>query len=81
MLAGLPYLWCSAAPARAADPNRLTDIRHWSAPTYTRIVLDLEQEARFESFTLADPHRIVVDVLAVAPKVPKGLMQLSTTRS
>ena len=77
MLAGLPYLWCSAAPARAADPNRLTDIRYWSAPTYTRIVLDLEQEAKFESFTLADPHRIVVDVLAVAPKVPKGQLVIN----
>ncbi len=77
MLAALSYLWCSAAPARAADPNRLTDIRYWSAPTYTRIVLDLEQEAKFESFTLTNPDRIVVDVIGVAPKVSRELMLIN----
>ena len=51
VLVALPYLWCSAGGARASGANSLTDIRYWSAPTYTRIVLDLQQEAVFKSFT------------------------------
>jgi len=77
MLAALGLLCLSAAPARASQANRLTDIRHWSSPTYTRIVLDLKQEAAFESFTLANPARIVVDVLAVAPQVPRDLLVIN----
>jgi N-acetylmuramoyl-L-alanine amidase len=67
----------SAVAAGASVPNRLTDIRHWSAPTYTRIVLDLKQEAAFESFTLTNPARIVVDVVAVAPQVPRDLLVIN----
>ena len=74
---GAAYLCWSAGICVCIRPNRLTDIRYWSAPTYTRIVLDLEQEATFESFTLTNPDRIVVDVIGVAPKVPRDLMVIN----
>jgi len=67
----------NAAHAHASGRNRLTDIRFWSAPTYTRIVLDLQQEAVFETFTLTGPDRIVVDVLAVEPRVPRDRMTIN----
>ncbi len=77
MLVALPYVWWSAGVARASDANSLTAIRHWSAPTYTRIVLDLKHEAAFKSFTLTNPARIVVDVIEVAPKVPRELLVIN----
>jgi len=77
VLVALPYLWCSAGVARASGANSLTDIRYWSAPTYTRIVLDLQQEATFKSFTLTNPARIVVDVTGVVPKVPRDLLVIN----
>ena len=77
VLVALPYLWCSAGVARASGANSLTDIRYWSAPTYTRIVLDLQQEAAFKSFTLTNPARIVVDVTGVVPKVPRDLLVIN----
>jgi N-acetylmuramoyl-L-alanine amidase len=77
VLAALPYFAWSAGPACASGTNRLTDIRHWSAPTYTRIVLDLHQEAEFKSFTLTNPARIVVDVLGVVPQVPRDLLVIN----
>ena len=77
VLVALPYLWLSAGVARASGTNSLTDIRYWSAPTYTRIVLDLQQEAAFKSFTLTNPARIVVDVTGVAPKVPRDLLVIN----
>jgi len=77
VLAALGLMWSHAASVQASQLNRLSDIRHWSSPTYTRIVLDLAQEAAFESFTLANPARIVVDVLAVAPQVPRDLLVIN----
>jgi len=76
VLAALPCLPCGGA-AYASGTNVLTDIRHWSAPTYTRIVLDLKQEAAFKSFKLNNPARIVVDVSGVVPKVPRDLLVIN----
>lgn len=38
--------------------SRVTGIRHWSSPTYTRVVIDLDRDARYEAdFLPADPER------------------------
>ncbi|SKA62878.1 N-acetylmuramoyl-L-alanine amidase [Desulfobaculum bizertense DSM 18034] len=53
---------------RTTGIARLTDIRHRSGDTYTRVVLDLDREINFEDHTLApDPkhgkmHRLFVDL-------------------
>jgi N-acetylmuramoyl-L-alanine amidase len=42
----------------------VTEIRHWVGPHYTRIVIGLSGgEAKFETMRLANPDRIVLDLL------------------
>jgi N-acetylmuramoyl-L-alanine amidase len=48
-----------------ASPNhfpRVTGIRHWSTPDYTRVAIDLESEVKFGSQRIADPDRIFFDL-------------------
>jgi N-acetylmuramoyl-L-alanine amidase len=41
---------------------RVTAIRHWSTPDYTRIAIDLETEVKFGSQRLSHPDRIYFDL-------------------
>jgi N-acetylmuramoyl-L-alanine amidase len=62
----------STSADRSADqrpnqsaPNhfpRVTGIRHWSTPDYTRVAIDLESEVKFGSQRIADPDRIFFDL-------------------
>jgi len=36
--------------------TRVLDLRHWSSPTYTRVVIDLDQETSFSKGILKDKH-------------------------
>lgn len=51
---------------RAADHSaslpRVTGIRHWSTPDYTRVAIDLESEVKFGSQRIANPDRIFFDL-------------------
>lgn len=38
------------------------DIRYWSAPEYTRIVVDLTGPAYYDLFELINPNRVVIDL-------------------
>ena len=54
--------------AGSADPTsvklaRVTGIRHWSTPDYTRVAIDLEQDIKFESQRINRPNRIFFDLL------------------
>jgi N-acetylmuramoyl-L-alanine amidase len=59
-----------AAPASSAQDDmvtpsrlpRLTGIRHWSTPDYTRVAIDLEGDVIFSSKRIADPSRIFFDL-------------------
>ncbi len=51
----------SPAPANA-EPVRVTGIRYWSAPDYTRIAIDLEQDVKFDSQRIDSPDRIYFDL-------------------
>ena len=56
-----------AAASETADssPHRLprvTAIRHWSTPDYTRVAIDLESEVKFGSQRIANPDRIFFDL-------------------
>jgi N-acetylmuramoyl-L-alanine amidase len=50
------------AQAVAAAPVEVRDLRIWSSPDSTRLVLDLNQPVKFELFTLSGPDRVVVDL-------------------
>jgi N-acetylmuramoyl-L-alanine amidase len=41
---------------------RVTAIRHWSTPDYTRVAIDLESEVKFGSQRIANPDRIFFDL-------------------
>ena len=42
--------------------SHITNIRHWSSPNYTRVAIDLEQDAKFESRRIENPERIFFDL-------------------
>jgi N-acetylmuramoyl-L-alanine amidase len=53
----------------ASDPDeqnsklpRVTSIRHWSTPDYTRVAIDLEQDVKFGSQRINNPDRIFFDL-------------------
>ncbi len=56
--------------------NRLIDIRYWSSPTFTRIVLDLKTKAHYDAFSLVKPHRLVVDLKDFDGPAPKKLVKI-----
>jgi N-acetylmuramoyl-L-alanine amidase len=41
---------------------RVTGVRHWSTPDYTRVAIDVEQEIKFGSERLEHPERIFFDL-------------------
>jgi N-acetylmuramoyl-L-alanine amidase len=49
------------APGRSALP-RVTGVRHWSTPDYTRVAIDVEQEVKFGSQRISHPDRIFFDL-------------------
>ena len=51
-----------AAGTKRGKLPRITGIRHWTTPDYTRIAIDLEQEIKFESQRIDHPDRIFFDL-------------------
>jgi N-acetylmuramoyl-L-alanine amidase len=56
-------------PAAAESPEprnsrtaRVTGVRHWSTPDYTRVAIDLENEIKFGSQRIGHPDRIFFDL-------------------
>jgi len=58
----------------------VTDIRHWSTPTSTRIVIDLEDEVHFQTGRVLNPDRIYFD-LYHARLVPQLLGHMITVQN
>jgi N-acetylmuramoyl-L-alanine amidase len=71
--------------ASAAAPVKLTDVRLWSGPEGTRLVLDLSALPRHEVFTIENPDRVVVDLvntqLAMRKDLPAGQGTVKSVRS
>ena len=42
--------------------SKVTDVRYWTAPDHTRIVIDSDQPLSFTTMQLKDPLRFVVNV-------------------
>lgn len=58
------HLWVTAillcsTLVQAATVN---DIRLWTAPDHTRLVLDLSDRVKYRVFTLRNPERVVIDI-------------------
>ena len=51
----------NAAHAAGRLP-RVTGIRHWSTPDYTRVAIDVESEVKFWSQRIGDPDRVFFDL-------------------
>jgi N-acetylmuramoyl-L-alanine amidase len=51
-----------ASDGHAKRLPRVTAIRHWSTPDYTRVAIDLESEVRFGSQRISNPDRIFFDL-------------------
>ncbi len=51
------------AEARRNELPRVTGVRHWSTPDYTRVAIDVEQDVKFNSQRIANPDRIFFDIL------------------
>ena len=47
----------------SAPSARITSIRHWSNPGYTRVAIGLEKDVKFESQRIDHPERIFFDLL------------------
>ncbi len=52
----------NAASARRSALPRITGVRHWSTPDYTRVAVDVEQEVKFDSQRISHPDRIFFDL-------------------
>ncbi len=68
---GLVLLGACIAPAFAV--TSVDDVRLWSGPEGTRVVLDLSAAPRYKVFALQNPDRIVID-LADARMTMRGLL-------
>jgi len=54
-----------AVPVRSAYAAVIVAVRVWPAKDYTRITLELDRPLRYQYQTLANPHRLVVDLSGV----------------
>jgi N-acetylmuramoyl-L-alanine amidase len=74
-----------AGAARAAAPAQVADVRLWSGPEGTRLVLDLSAPVRHQVFSLDNPDRIVIDLenarLAMHKALPEGQGPVRSVRS
>ncbi len=50
------------AEAQRGKYPRVTMVRHWSTPDYTRVAIDLEQDVKFGAQRLSNPDRIFFDL-------------------
>ncbi len=50
-----------SGPLRGELP-RVTGVRHWSTPDYTRVAIDIERDVKFDSQRIANPDRIFFDL-------------------
>ena len=76
---------CVGTAAQAAAPAKVGDVRLWSGPEGTRLVLDLSAPVSHEVFTLENPDRIVIDLqhtrLAMRKALPVGQGPVRSVRS
>jgi N-acetylmuramoyl-L-alanine amidase len=74
-----------AAVGAEAAPVRVNDVRLWSGPEGTRLVLDLSAPVKHDVFTLNNPYRVVIDLanasIADSVHLPAGQGPVTRIRS
>ncbi|MGC2246791.1 MAG: N-acetylmuramoyl-L-alanine amidase [Terriglobales bacterium] len=50
------------ASGRHGELPRVTGVRHWSTPDYTRVAIDVEKDVKFDSQRISNPDRIFFDL-------------------
>ncbi len=58
----LPATSSHASDSHAQAVARVTAIRHWSTPDYTRVAIDVENQIKFGSQRISHPDRIFFDL-------------------
>ncbi|MGA9476063.1 MAG: tetratricopeptide repeat protein, partial [Terriglobales bacterium] len=48
----------TSADLRRGELPRVTGVRHWSTPDYTRVAIDIERDVKVDSQRIANPDRI-----------------------
>ncbi|SCK16749.1 N-acetylmuramoyl-L-alanine amidase [Vogesella sp. LIG4] len=48
-----------------AAPSQIVAVRVWPSSTYTRVTIEASSEIRYKHFSLANPNRLVVDLVGV----------------
>ncbi len=61
---GVALLWQASLFKKvfALPQARVLAMRHWAAPGYTRVVIDVSQRVRFSGHRLSNPERVYVDI-------------------
>src|SRR5438093_381792 len=82
LLIGAVVVLCSATFVIAGSWNRaegsppslssVYGVRHWSTSDYTRVIIDLDNDARYEKTRLSDPDRVYFDIYS--SKLTPGLL-------
>jgi hypothetical protein len=57
-----PALTPVAASNTSGKPVLVSNIREWSTPSYTRVVIDVDDEVKFEAGRIPNPDRIYFDL-------------------
>jgi N-acetylmuramoyl-L-alanine amidase len=70
-------LFITSAAFAAAGQNRLTDMRYWTSPTFTRLVFDLKAETTWETQEQKDSNRLVVELDGFDGFLPKELLEVN----
>ena len=56
--------------------SKVTDVRYWTAPDHTRIVIDSDQPLSFTTMQLKDPLRFVVNVKGARNKISPAKIEI-----
>ena len=59
---GYPWGKTNLRSQRSGRLPRVTGIRHWSTPDYTRVAIDVESDVKFSSQRIDSPSRIFFDL-------------------
>jgi N-acetylmuramoyl-L-alanine amidase len=84
-LSCLSVLLALCVSSAVAATSRVEDVRLWSGPEGTRLVLDLSAPVEYDVFTLNNPYRIVIDLantsIADSRRMPLGQGPVTRVRS
>jgi len=79
LLLSVAFVVSAASATPMARSAEIEAVRLWRAPDHTRVVLDLSGAADFKTLTLADPDRLVLDLLDTRLNTTLSALPLAET--